>query len=81
MERGEERARGTLGASLSAGLGVGDMEAVEALVSMMTHGNTPSFRVRHPRPLTPTSDCSEDDSAPIGAVAMQESPLVRAPLF
>lgn len=68
-----------LDASLSVCLGVGDMEAVEALMSMMKHGNTPSFRVRHPRPLTPSSDCSDDDSAPVGTVAMQDSPLVRPP--
>lgn len=75
----EERAPDTLDASLSVCLGVGDMEAVEALMSMMKHSSTQSFRVRHPRPLTPSSDCSDDDSAPVGAVAMQESPLVRAP--
>lgn len=76
----EERTLGTVDASLSVGLSVGDMEAVEALMSMMKHTNTPSFRVKHPRPLTPSSDCSEDESAPTGAVAMQESPLVSAPL-
>lgn len=76
----EARASGNLGAPPSVGLGVGDMEAVEALMSMMTHSNTLSFRTRHPRPLTPSSDCSEDESATIGAVAMQESLLVRAAL-
>lgn len=67
---------GTLDASLCVGLSVGDMEAVEALMSMMKHSNTQSFRVKHPRPLTPSPDCSEDESAP--TVAMQESPLVSA---
>lgn len=76
----EAQASGNLGAPPSVGLVVGDMEAVEALMSMMTHSSTLSFRARHPRPLTPSSDCSEDDSATIGAVAMQEPLLVRAPL-
>eukprot|EP00066_Takifugu_rubripes_P003382 XP_003965910.1 PREDICTED: Krueppel-like factor 10 [Takifugu rubripes] len=77
----EARASGNLGAPPSVGLGVGDMEAVEALMSMMTHSSTLSFRARHPRPLTPSSDCSEDDSATIGAVAMQESLLCLTPPY
>lgn len=76
----EEQTLGTLDAPLSVRLSVGDMEAVEALMSMMKHGNTQSFRVKHPRPLTPSSDCSEDESAPTGAVAMQESLLVSVSL-
>lgn len=73
----EERTLSTV----DVGLSVGDMEAVEALMSMMKHSNTQSFRVKHPRPLTPSSDCSEDESAATGAVAMQESPLVSAPFL
>lgn len=65
-------------ASVDVGLSIGDMEAVEALMSMMKHSDTQSFGVKRPRPLTPSSDCSEDESAPTGAVAMQESPLVSA---
>lgn len=76
----EEQTLGTLDAPLSVRLSVGDMEAVEALMSMMKHSNTQSFRVKHPRPLTPSSDCSEDESAPTGAVAMQESLLVSVSL-
>lgn len=65
-------------ATVDVGLSIGDMEAVEALMSMMKHSDTQSFGVKRPRPLTPSSDCSEDESAPSGAVAMQESPLVSA---
>lgn len=54
----------------------GDMEAVEALVSMTKHWKTQNFRFRHSRPLTPPSDISEDDSAPLGYTVPQESPLV-----
>lgn len=54
----------------------GDMEAVEALVSMTKHWKTQNFRFRHSRPLTPSSDFSEDDSAPLGYTVLQESPLV-----
>lgn len=59
-----------------APLGAGDMEAVEALVSMTKHWKTHSFKLRHSRPLTPSSDCSEDDSVPIGTTVLQDSPLV-----
>lgn len=65
-------------ATVDVGLSIGDMEAVEALMSMMKHSDTQSFGVKRPRPLTPSSDCSEDEPAPTGAVAMQESPLVSA---
>lgn len=76
----EERTLGTLDAALSARFNNGDMEAVEALMSMMKHSNIQNSWARDPRPLTPFSDCSEDESAPTGAVAMQRSPLVRGPL-
>lgn len=75
----KEETLGTVDASPSVGWNVGDMEAVEALMSMMKHSNGQSFRLKHPRPLTPSTDCSEDESAPTGAVVMQES-LVSAPL-
>ncbi|XP_053737424.1 Krueppel-like factor 10 [Synchiropus splendidus] len=41
----------------------GDMDAVEALMAMTKHWKSQSFKMRHSRPLTPPSDCSEDDSA------------------
>uniref|UniRef100_A0A3B5AHE8 Kruppel like factor 10 n=1 Tax=Stegastes partitus TaxID=144197 RepID=A0A3B5AHE8_9TELE len=41
-----------------------DMEAVKALMSMTKHWKTRNFRLQHFRPLTPSSDCSEDDSVP-----------------
>lgn len=59
-----------------ARLGTCDMEAVEALMSMTKHWKTQSLKFKHSRPLTPSSDCSEDDSVPIGSSALQESPLV-----
>lgn len=62
-----------------APLGAGDMEAVEALMSMTKHWKTRSFRLRHFRPLTPSSDCSEDDSVPFGSTVLQDSTLVSEP--
>ncbi|XP_070768020.1 Krueppel-like factor 10 [Enoplosus armatus] len=64
-----------------APLGAGDMEAVEALMSMTKHWKTRSFRLRHFRPLTPSSDCSEDDSAPLGSTVLQGSPLCMTPPY
>lgn len=60
-------------------LGAGDMEAVEALMSMTKHCKTRSSRFKHSRPLTPSSDCSEEDSAHLGSCVLQESPLVSDP--
>lgn len=62
-----------------APLGAGDMEAVEALMSLTNHRKAQSFKFKHPRPLTPSSDCSEDDSAHLGFNVLQEAPLVRNP--
>ncbi|XP_076593145.1 Krueppel-like factor 10 [Chaetodon auriga] len=64
-----------------AHLGAGDMEAVEALMSMTKHWKTQSFRLRHSRPLTPSSDCSEDESAPLVSTVSQESPLCMTPPY
>ncbi|XP_044216184.1 Krueppel-like factor 10 [Thunnus albacares] len=64
-----------------APMGAGDMEAVEALMSMTKHWKTRSFRLRHFRPPTPSSDCSEDDSAPPGPTALQDSPLCMTPPY
>lgn len=75
----EELYSGIQGEFQPAPLGAGDMEAVEALMSMTKHWKTLSFRFRHSRPLTPSSDCSEDDSAPLGSTLLQESPLVSDP--
>ncbi|XP_071325349.1 Krueppel-like factor 10 isoform X2 [Trachinotus anak] len=57
-------------------MGAGDMEAVEALMSMTKHWKTRSFR-----PLTPSSDCSEYDSAPPASAVLQDSPLCMTPPY
>ncbi|KAM9852746.1 LOW QUALITY PROTEIN: Krueppel-like factor 10 [Aulostomus maculatus] len=57
----------------------GDMEAVEVLMSMTSHLKTSNLR--HFRPLTPTSDCSEDDSAPFGSTRIQDSRLCMTPPY
>ncbi|XP_040900041.1 Krueppel-like factor 10 [Toxotes jaculatrix] len=62
-------------------MGAGDMEAVEALMSMTKHWKTRSFRLGHFRPLTPSSDCSEDDSGPPGSAVPQDSPLCMTPPY
>ncbi|XP_037641537.1 Krueppel-like factor 10 isoform X1 [Sebastes umbrosus] len=64
-----------------APLGAGDMEAVEALMSMTKHWKTRSFRLRHFRPLTPSSDCSEDDSVHFGSTVLRDSPLCMTPPY
>lgn len=61
----------------AAPMGAGDMEAVEALMSMTKHWKTRSSRLGRFRPLTPSSDCSEDDSVPPGSALLQDSALVR----
>ncbi|KAM9797907.1 Krueppel-like factor 10 [Neosynchiropus ocellatus] len=45
----------------------GDMDAVEALMAMTKHWKGQSFGMRHSRPPTPPSDCSEDDSVLAGS--------------
>ncbi|XP_029307814.1 Krueppel-like factor 10 [Cottoperca gobio] len=64
-----------------APLGAGDMEAVEALMSMTKHWKTRSFRLRHFRPLTPSSDCSEDDSNMIQDFHLCMTPPYSPPNF
>lgn len=59
-----------------APLGVSDIEAVEALVSMTKQWKTTSSRSKHLRPLSPSSDCSEDDSSPRRFNVQQETLLV-----
>lgn len=56
---------------LQPAIRAGDMEAVEALMSMSEHWKTRSLRLI--RPLTPSSDYSEDDPSP---TVRQGSPLV-----
>ncbi|XP_071758498.1 Krueppel-like factor 10 [Centroberyx gerrardi] len=62
-------------------LGTGDMEAVEALMSMTNHWKSRSFRLGHFRPLTPSSDLSEDDSPSPGAAGPQYSLLCMTPPY
>lgn len=50
-------------------------------MSMTKHLKTHSFRFRHSRPLTPSSDCSEDESAPLVSAVLQESPLCMTPPY
>ncbi|XP_062278694.1 Krueppel-like factor 10 [Scomber scombrus] len=69
------------GESQPAPMGQGDMEAVEALMSMTNHWKTRNFRLRHFRPLTPSSDCSEDDSAPPGSNVLQDTSLCMTPPY
>lgn len=73
---GEELYSDVQGEFQPSPLGSGDMEAVEALMSMTKHWKTRNFRTRHFRPLSPSSDYSEDDSAPLGSCMLQGSPLV-----
>uniref|UniRef100_A0A3P8SH88 C2H2-type domain-containing protein n=1 Tax=Amphiprion percula TaxID=161767 RepID=A0A3P8SH88_AMPPE len=64
-----------------APMGAGDMEAVEVLMSMTKHWKTRPFRLRHFRPLTPSSDCSEDDSVSAGSVLLYDSLLCMTPPY
>nr|XP_046255882.1 Krueppel-like factor 10 isoform X2 [Scatophagus argus] len=77
----EELCSDIQGAFQPAPMGAVDMEAVEALMSMTEHWKTLNLKFRHPRPLTPSSDCSEDDSAPLGSAVPQESPLCMTPPY
>lgn len=47
-------------------------------MSMTKHWKTRNFRLRHFRPLTPSSDCSEDDS---GSAVLHESSLCMTPPY
>ncbi|XP_054477192.1 Krueppel-like factor 10 [Anoplopoma fimbria] len=64
-----------------APLGAPEVEAVEALMSMTKHWKTRGFRLRHVRPLTPSSDCSEDDSVPFGSAVLRDSPSCMTPPY
>lgn len=62
-----------------AHMGAGDMEAVRALMSMTKHCKSRNFRLRRFRPLSPSSDCSEDDPITTSSPVLQESPFVSEP--
>nr|XP_040020045.1 Krueppel-like factor 10 isoform X2 [Gasterosteus aculeatus aculeatus]XP_040020046.1 Krueppel-like factor 10 isoform X2 [Gasterosteus aculeatus aculeatus] len=62
-------------------LGAGDMEAVEALMSMTKHWETRGSRLSHCRPLTPSSDCSEDDAVPFGSATLRDSLTCMTPPY
>lgn len=69
----EELYSGIQGKFQSASLGAGDIEAVEALMSMTKRRKTLSDRFR---PLTPSSDGSEEYCVPLGSAGLQDSSLV-----
>uniref|UniRef100_A0AAZ1XPU4 C2H2-type domain-containing protein n=1 Tax=Oreochromis aureus TaxID=47969 RepID=A0AAZ1XPU4_OREAU len=58
------------GESQPTDMGAGDMEAVRALMSMTKHWKSRNFRVRHYRPLSPSSDSSEDDQVTTSSACM-----------
>ncbi|CAN9514025.1 unnamed protein product [Ophioblennius macclurei] len=60
-------------------MAAGDMEAAEALMSMTKHWKSGNVKLGHFRPLTPSSDCSEDDVAPSTTVSLEYSPLCMTP--
>ncbi|XP_032414630.1 Krueppel-like factor 10 isoform X1 [Xiphophorus hellerii] len=62
-------------------MGAGDLRAVEALISMTEHWKMRNFRPKQPRPLTPSSECSEDDSVPSGPSAMLGSSFCMTPPY
>lgn len=62
-------------------MGVGDLSAVEALISMSEHWKTRNFKPKQPRPLTPSSECSEDDSVPSGSSALHDSSFCMTPPY
>uniref|UniRef100_A0A3B5MGP7 C2H2-type domain-containing protein n=1 Tax=Xiphophorus couchianus TaxID=32473 RepID=A0A3B5MGP7_9TELE len=62
-------------------MGAGDLQAVEALISMTEHWKMRNFRPKEPRPLTPSSECSEDDSVPSGPSAMLGSSFCMTPPY
>lgn len=67
------------GESQPTDMGAGDMEAVRALMSMTKHWKSRNFRVRHYRPLSPSSDYSEDDQVTTSSAVLQDSLFVRDP--
>lgn len=69
----EEHFSGIQGKIQSASLAAGDIEAAEALMSMTKHRITLTDRFR---PLTPSSEGSEDCCAPLGSAGLRDSSLV-----
>lgn len=50
-------------------------------MSMTKHWKTRNFRPTHFRPLTPSSDCSEDDLVHSGSALLHDSPLCMTPPY
>ncbi|XP_031589368.1 Krueppel-like factor 10 isoform X1 [Oreochromis aureus] len=67
------------GESQPTDMGAGDMEAVRALMSMTKHWKSRNFRVRHYRPLSPSSDSSEDDQVTTSSAVLQDSLFCMTP--
>ncbi|XP_029958799.1 Krueppel-like factor 10 [Salarias fasciatus] len=63
----------------AASMAAGDMEAAEALISMKKPWKSGNVKSGHFRPLTPSSDCSEDDLVAPSSVLLQYSPLCMTP--
>ncbi|RVE62196.1 hypothetical protein OJAV_G00154800 [Oryzias javanicus] len=57
----------------------GDLRAAEALVSLTEYWKT--RKLRHPRPLTPSSDSSEDDWASSVSASQQDPPFCMTPPY
>uniref|UniRef100_A0A3P9DH72 Krueppel-like factor 10 n=1 Tax=Maylandia zebra TaxID=106582 RepID=A0A3P9DH72_9CICH len=69
------------GESQPTDMGAGDMEAVRALMSMTKHWKSRNFRVRHYRPLSPSSDSSEDDQVTTSSAVLQDSLFCMTPPY
>ncbi|XP_056142546.1 Krueppel-like factor 10 [Lampris incognitus] len=67
------------GDSQPCSLGTRDVEAVEALMSMNNNWKTKRFSQDQFRPMTPSSDISEDDCLPPGSAALQDSLMCMTP--
>lgn len=65
----------------SAHMGAGDIEAVRVLMSMTKHCKSRNFRLRRFRPLSPSSDSSEDDLVTTSTAVLQDSPFCMTPPY
>ncbi|MEQ2218067.1 hypothetical protein XENOCAPTIV_028901 [Xenoophorus captivus] len=54
---------------------------LEVLISMTEHWKTKNFGPKCPRPLTPSSECSDNDSVPSGPSELHESTFCMTPPY